>query len=210
MLTLLSWLLEKTLGTLPFLYGRGKSRQQARAKLNILRAQLVLYAIHGTDFTGRFDPDLTKWAVSQLGLLPNLPAFEPYLRTKEVFEVMLQHQKATQAYTNLMTPSKRGITKLLPELDMPNLIQDSFSADDAASLSALGVKLKTINASCRRIESLHNQTFDNDLTDYQKNAINTTMHDQYLSISRQSRLAADIIGSMSIVKTRMGRGYART
>lgn len=197
---MISWILDKVLGIVPFLHGRKKAKEAARAKLLTLQSQLILYALQGNMYAGDFDEELIGWAQKQIASTPKISEREEYSKVKNSLEMILQQPKEFSLAFKLSHSSEQHITKFFPKLDKPSIDEAHLSETDVGLLSELSIKINAINKMSDDIRKLHDKTFDNSLNDYQLNAVRESIDRNYKSISQQSQNAVNKIATMELFK----------
>ncbi len=196
---MLGWFAEKLFGLIPFLHGRHKARSNAQSKFQYLKAQLVLYALQGSQYAGHFDQHLVSWGKGQLASVPALPEYKSYSEIEKSLEVLLQNPEAVSLAYRLRMPTEHGITKIFPTLDKPSLDEIHLSRRDVGLSTKLAGKINAINTICEDIRRHHDRSFDNSLNSYQHGAVRDSINAAYLSLSQQAQDAADTIAAMDLM-----------
>ncbi|WP_456425753.1 hypothetical protein [Rhodocaloribacter sp.] len=88
---MIGWILDKLFGLIPFLHGREKGRVAAKAKLQYLRAHLILFALQGSIFAGKYDRKLIEWAKGQLVTSHELVEYDRYGEVVKALDLFLRH-----------------------------------------------------------------------------------------------------------------------
>lgn len=197
---MIGWILDKIFSLIPFLHDRNKAKSAAKVRLQHLRGQLILYALQGSLYSGKFDKELIEWANNAFSSSPDLSQHEEYGEVDKFLKIILKEPEKFEMAFKIIQTNQQRTTKFFPKLETPVIEEKYLTKDDIRLFSEFSSKITAINSMTDDIRNLHEKTFDNSLNEYQRNSVQESMSSTYNNLSNQSKIAVNKIRKMKLLR----------